>query len=106
MQTVLLKMGKAFTKYTEIVIGFFIVAIIGIIIIPMPSSVLDLLLVTNISMGVIILLLTLSTKKRVAVLNLSHGTSDRHHVSSGSEHLLHPADIKPGSCWLCHQCLR
>jgi flagellar biosynthesis protein FlhA len=62
MQIFLLKLGKAFTKYTEVVIGFFVVAIIGIIIVPMPSGVLDLLLVTNISMGIIILLLTLSTK--------------------------------------------
>lgn len=52
--------GQAFTKYSEVVVGFLVVAIVGIIIIPMPSFLLDILLVINISMGVIILLLTLS----------------------------------------------
>ncbi|HLS52876.1 MAG TPA: flagellar biosynthesis protein FlhA, partial [Tissierellaceae bacterium] len=49
-------------KYIEIAIAFTIVAVIGIIIIPMPSAVLDFLLVINISLGVIILLLTLFTR--------------------------------------------
>jgi len=62
MQALLNNIGTVFSKYTEVIVGFLIVTIIGIIIIPMPSGVLDLLLVTNISMGVIILLLTLSAK--------------------------------------------
>lgn len=62
MQALLNNIGSIFSKYTEVIIGFITVTIIGIIIIPMPSAVLDLLLVTNISMGVVILLLTLSTK--------------------------------------------
>lgn len=49
-------------KYIEIAIAFAIVAIIGIIIIPMPSSILDFFLVINISLGVVILLLTLFTR--------------------------------------------
>lgn len=51
-----------FNKYIEIFIAFGIVAIIGIIIIPIPSMFLDFLLVCNISLGVIVLLLTLFTK--------------------------------------------
>lgn len=51
-----------FNKYTEAIIGFLVVGIIGIIIIPMPSLLLDFLLVSNITIGIIILLLTLSTK--------------------------------------------
>lgn len=51
-----------FNKYTEIFIAFGIIAIIGIIIIPIPSGFLDFLLVCNISLGVIVLLLTLFTK--------------------------------------------
>lgn len=51
-----------FNKYIEVIIAFAIIAIIGIIIIPMPSFILDILLVVNITLGVIILLLTLFTK--------------------------------------------
>ena len=51
-----------FNRYTEIFIAFGIIAIIGIIIIPIPSGFLDFLLVCNISLGVIVLLLTLFTK--------------------------------------------
>lgn len=49
-------------KYSEIVVAFFVVAIIGIIIIPMPPIFLDVLLVLNISLGITILVLTLFTK--------------------------------------------
>lgn len=49
-------------KNIEVIIAFVIVAIIGIIIVPMSSFVLDLLLVLNITMGIIILLLTLFTR--------------------------------------------
>lgn len=52
---------KAFNKYTEILVAFSVIAIIGIIIIPMHSSVLDFLLVVNITLGITILLLTLFT---------------------------------------------
>ncbi|MBC7087486.1 MAG: flagellar biosynthesis protein FlhA [Tissierellales bacterium] len=53
---------NTFSKYTEAIIGFLVVGIIGIIIIPMPAMLLDFLLVSNITIGIIILLLTLSTK--------------------------------------------
>lgn len=49
-------------KYSEVVIAFFVVAIIGMIIIPMPPTVLDILLVINISLGITILVLTLFTR--------------------------------------------
>ena len=49
-------------KNIEIIIAFVVIAIIGIIIVPMSSFVLDLLLVLNITMGIIILLLTLFTR--------------------------------------------
>lgn len=53
---------ESFNKYVEIFVAFAVVAIIGIIIIPMPTPVLDFLLVINITLGIIILLMTLSTK--------------------------------------------
>ncbi len=62
MQAILNNIGNVFNKYTEVIVGLLTVTIIGIIIIPMPTMLLDLLLVLNISLGVIILLLTLSTR--------------------------------------------
>lgn len=55
------KIIKVFNKYTEVVVAFAVIAIIGIIIIPMHSGILDFLLVVNITLGIIILLLTLFT---------------------------------------------
>ncbi len=61
MSAIIRRITDFINKYIEIAIAFTIVAIIGIIIIPMPSGILDFLLVINISLGVIILLLTLFT---------------------------------------------
>lgn len=62
MTALLRNISNTFEKYTELIVAFVTVAIIGIIIIPLPSILLDILLVINISMGVIVLLLTLFTK--------------------------------------------
>ncbi len=65
----MVKMGQTFkrlidfiNKYIEIIVAFVVVTIVGMIIIPMSSFVLDLLLVFNITTGIIILLLTLFTR--------------------------------------------
>lgn len=62
MQEILRNINSTFNKYTEVAVAFVIVAIIGLIIIPIPSFILDMLLIINISLGVMILLITLSTK--------------------------------------------
>ena len=62
MQEILRNINITFNKYTEVVVAFVIVAIIGLIIIPIPSFILDMLLIINISLGVMILLITLFTK--------------------------------------------
>lgn len=49
-------------RYSEITVAFAIVGIIGIIMIPMNTGVLDFLLVINITLGITILLLTLFTR--------------------------------------------
>lgn len=49
-------------KYIEVIIAFIVIGIIGIIVVPMSSFLLDLLLVINITMGIMILLLTLFTR--------------------------------------------
>ncbi|HCX65241.1 MAG TPA: flagellar biosynthesis protein FlhA [Eubacteriaceae bacterium] len=48
--------------YTEVVIAFAVVGIIAIIILPMPTAVLDVLLILNLTMSILIILLTLFTK--------------------------------------------
>ncbi|MPW24809.1 flagellar biosynthesis protein FlhA [Alkalibaculum sp. M08DMB] len=50
------------TRYVEVIMAFCVIGIITIIIIPIPSGLLDFLLIINITLGVVILLLTLSTK--------------------------------------------
>jgi flagellar biosynthesis protein FlhA len=55
-------------KNIGIITAVFVVAIIGIIIVPMPTQLLDVLLVINISISVILILLTLFTSE---ILNLS-----------------------------------
>ena len=50
------------TKYSEILVAFAVVGIIAIIILPMPSFLLDLLLTVNLSISIMILVLTLFTK--------------------------------------------
>lgn len=62
MSALLRNTMNTFNKYTEVIVAFITVSVIGIIIIPMPSMILDFLLVINISIGVIIMLLTLSVK--------------------------------------------
>lgn len=49
-------------QYIEYLVAFTVIAVIGIIIIPMPSPLLDLLLVLNITLSVVMFLLTLFTK--------------------------------------------
>lgn len=50
------------TKYSEVLIAFAVVGIIAIIILPMPTFLLDLLLTLNLTISIMILLLTLFTK--------------------------------------------
>jgi flagellar biosynthesis protein FlhA len=50
------------SKYFEIIVAFAVVGVIGIIILPMPTFMLDLLLTTNLTISILILLLTLFTK--------------------------------------------
>lgn len=61
MPAIIKKTMGTLSKYSDIVVAFFVVAIIGVIIVPIPSGFLDLLLVFNIALGVTILLLTLFT---------------------------------------------
>lgn len=53
---------NALNKYFEILVAFAVVGVIGIIILPMPAFLLDFLLTTNLTISILILLLTLFTK--------------------------------------------
>lgn len=55
------KIGEYGERFSEIGVAFGIVAIIGLIMIPIPGGLLDFLLVVNITLGIMILLLTLFT---------------------------------------------
>lgn len=62
MAGILRKIITLSNQYIEYVVAFTVIAVIGIIIIPMPAPLLDLLLVFNITLSVIMFLLTLFTK--------------------------------------------
>ncbi len=61
MNAIVKKTLDRMSKYSDILIAFCVVAIIGVIIIPIPNQALDLLLVINIALSIIIILLTLFT---------------------------------------------
>ena len=48
--------------WTEIIVSFLVVGIIGLILIPLPATFLDFLIIINMTVGMNILLITLSTK--------------------------------------------
>ncbi|HIZ52987.1 MAG TPA: flagellar biosynthesis protein FlhA [Candidatus Enterococcus avicola] len=48
--------------WAEIIVSFLVVGIIGLILIPLPATFLDFLIIVNITVGMNILLITLSTK--------------------------------------------
>lgn len=50
------------SKYAEILVAFMVVGVIAIIILPMPAFMLDLLLAVNLTISMMILILTLFTK--------------------------------------------
>ena len=52
--------GKSFiNKYSDVVLAFVLIAIIGMLIVPLPTLLLDVLLTVNISLSVVILLISL-----------------------------------------------
>ena len=61
MESILKKALDNINKYSDIATAFFVVVIIGVIIIPIPSLFLDLLIVLNMALSVTILMLTLFT---------------------------------------------
>jgi type III secretion protein V len=52
--------GNTFlTKYSDIVLAFIVIAIVGMMIVPLPTALLDVLLTTNISLSVMMVLISL-----------------------------------------------
>ncbi|MGO2084111.1 flagellar biosynthesis protein FlhA [Vagococcus sp.] len=49
-------------NYADVVVSFVVVAVIGLILIPLPSFILDFLIIINITIGINVLLITLFTK--------------------------------------------
>lgn len=59
MPSMINDLARRFSKYSEVIVAFLTVAIIGIIMIPLSTFFLDVLLVTNLGMAVVIFVLTL-----------------------------------------------
>ncbi len=56
------KINLKHLNYSDVIISFMVVAVIGLIIIPLPSTILDFLIIINMTIGINILLITLFTK--------------------------------------------
>ena len=56
-------MGENFKKYAGMVAAFGVVGIIGIMIVPLPAMVLDILLALNITMAVIVITVSMYTNE-------------------------------------------
>lgn len=56
------KLNLKHLNYSDVIISFMVVAVIGLIIIPLPSTILDFLIIINMTIGINILLITLFTK--------------------------------------------
>lgn len=56
------KVNLKHLNYSDVIISFMVVAVIGLIIIPLPSTILDFLIIINMTIGINILLITLFTK--------------------------------------------
>ncbi|MDX1387374.1 MAG: FHIPEP family type III secretion protein, partial [bacterium] len=52
-------LNEYITKYSDLVLAGLVVAVLGMIIIPLPTWLLDILLTINITIGVLILLVAL-----------------------------------------------
>lgn len=61
-QKVVSKVNMRNLNYSDIVVSFIVVTVIGLIIIPLPSPFLDFLIIVNITVGINILLISLFTK--------------------------------------------
>lgn len=49
-------------NYSDVIVSFLVVGIIGLILVPLPAAVLDILIIVNLTIGMNILLITLFTK--------------------------------------------
>src|SRR5579872_4964817 len=54
-----MSLNSFLTKYSDIVLAFVVVAIVGMMIVPLPTPLIDILLTFNISLSVMILLISL-----------------------------------------------
>src|SRR6266576_3824869 len=55
--------GKFINKYSDIVLAVLVVSIVGMMIVPLPTHLLDILITTNISLAVVLLLISIYVTK-------------------------------------------
>ena len=74
-------------KFFNNIVSAFVVAIIFLLIIPLPTWLLDFMFITNLTLSFVILLTTMYIKDD---FGLSVPATDYHTVSPGPERVLHP----------------
>ena len=91
------KMGAGFfQKYSDVIIALVIVTIVIMMIIPLPTILLDLLICLNITIA---LLVMMSTIYNAGFIRLPVSASGHDPVPSGPEYILDATHIARGLCW-------
>ena len=67
-------------KISDIFIAVFILGVVLLIIIPLPTGLMDFFLIINISLSLLILLITLYTKKNAGFFHIPDNPADCHAV--------------------------
>ena len=87
--------GGVIQKYSDVMIAAAIVTIVLMMIIPLPTMLLDLLLCVNVTLAIVIVMVTIYNQE---ALDLSVFPSAHHALSTGAERLFHAPDFVGRLC--------
>ena len=66
MKSKLVNLTQAFSRFGDLVLAFLVVCIIGLLIIPLPTPVVDLLIAVNMMISIVMLMLSLYLPRALA----------------------------------------
>ena len=79
-------------RYKALVVPVAFISLLMVIVVPLPTMIMDMLLVTNLSLGAIMLLTTLFVEKPLGLLVVPVAAAGHDAVSPGAEHRDHAFD--------------
>ena len=79
-------------RYGDVLLPIAVIVIIGVIIVPLPLFLLDLLLATNLTLAITLLMLSLYVPNALSLASFSEHPADHHAVPAVVERLFDAAD--------------